>query len=273
MKPFAARLCASSALAMVAMLAGCETTTQRTPPGETAQPVQTPLTESDEPETRKRARLRTELASNYFEQGQTTIALDEVKQAINADPTYPEVYNLRGLIFMRLNDPRQAEDSFRRALALNPRDANTLHNFGWLLCQQARYPEAFGQFNAAMASPVYQDRGKTMMALGICQARAGRKIDAEATLARAYESDPGNPIIGYNLAQLLFQRGDLTRSQFYIRRLNNSESANAETLWLGVKVERRLEDRVAMQQLGDQLRRRFPQSREARSFDRGAFDE
>lgn len=273
MKPFAARLSVLFVAAFVAALAGCESTTQRAPANEVVRPPETPLTESDEPEIRKRARLRIELASNYFEQGQTTVALDEVKQAINTDPSYPEAYNLRGLIFMRLNDPRQAEESFRRALALNPRDPNSMHNFGWLLCQQARYPESFGQFMAALGSPVYQDRGKSLMALGVCQARAGRKIDAETTLARAYEADPGNPIVGYNLAQLLFQRGDFTKSQFYIRRLNNSEQANAETLWLGVKVERRLEDRVAMQQLGEQLRKRFPQSREARSYERGAFDE
>jgi len=55
--------------------------------------------------------------------------------------------------------------------------------------------------------------------------------------------------------------------------LNNTELANAETLWLGVKVERRLDDRVAMRQLGEQLKKRFPQSREATAFEKGAFDD
>jgi type IV pilus assembly protein PilF len=40
-----------------------------------------------------------------------------------------------------------------------------------------------------------------------------------------------------------------------------------------VKVERRLNDRVAMTQLADQLKKRFPQSREAAAYVRGAFDE
>ena len=38
------------------------------------------MTASDEPETRKRARIRLELALGYFEQGQTAVALDELKQ-------------------------------------------------------------------------------------------------------------------------------------------------------------------------------------------------
>ena len=67
------------------------------------------LTESDEPESRKRARIRLELAVGYFEQGQTTVALDELKQSLLADPNFAEAHNLRGPIYMRLNDQRLAE--------------------------------------------------------------------------------------------------------------------------------------------------------------------
>ena len=174
---------------------------------------------------------------------------------------------------MRLNDLRQAEESFRRAATLNPRDANVQHNYGWLLCQQGRYDESLRAFDVAMANPLYAGRAKTLMTQGLCQARAGRMEDAERSLARSYELDAGNPVTGYNLASLLYRRGDFIRAQFYIRRLNNTELANAETLWLGVKVERRLDDRVAMLQLAEQLKKRFPRSREATAYERGAFDE
>ncbi len=231
------------------------------------------VTESDETDVRKRARIRMELAVGYFEQGQTNVALDELKQVILADPTFPDAYNLRGLIYMRLGDMRQSEDSFRRALSLNVRDANVQHNLGWMLCQQGRYPEAQRAFDVAMESPLYAGRAKTLMAQGVCQARAGRLAEAERSLAQSYELDAANPITGFNLANILFQRGDFNRAQFYIRRLNNSEFANAETLWLGIKVERRMNDDVAMSQLGEQLRKRFAQSREAASYERRAFNE
>ncbi|MEO6852456.1 MAG: type IV pilus biogenesis/stability protein PilW [Rhodoferax sp.] len=231
------------------------------------------LTDSDEPEARKRARTRMQLAVAYFEQGQTTVALDEVKQALVIDPSFSDAYNLRGLIYMRLNDMPLVEDSFRRALAINPRDPNTLHNYGWLMCQQGRYPESIQMFEQALANPTYGARSKTWMAEGLCQQRAGQLPEAERNLARAYELDAGNPIIAYNLSTLLFQRGEWLRAQFYIRRLNNSELANAESLWLGIKVERRMENREAMLQLVEQLRKRFGQSRELAAYDRGAFDE
>lgn len=231
------------------------------------------MTESDEPDVRRRARLRLELAAGYFQQGQTSVALDEIKQALATDPSFGDAYNLRGLVYMRLNDVPLAEDSFRRALSLNPRDGDSAHNYGWLLCQQSRYAEAYRYFGQASANPGYSGKSKTLMAQGLCQSRAGQANEAEQSLLQSYELDPGNPITGYNLANLLYMRGDLTRAQFYIRRINNSELANAETLWLGIKIEQRLNNRQAMAQLGEQLKKRFAQSREASSYDRGAFNE
>ncbi len=231
------------------------------------------VTDSDESEVRKRARLRLELAVAYFEKGQTTDALDHLKQSILADPTLFEAYNLRGLIYMRLNDVPLAEESFRRALAMNPKAASVQHNFGWLLCQQSRFPESLQLFTAALANPAYGDRAKTWMAQGLCQIKSGQTMDAENSFLRSYELDAGNPITAYNLSSLLYQRGEFVRAQFYVRRLNNSELANAESLWLGIKVERRMENRDAMGQLGTQLKKRYPQSREYSAFERGAFNE
>ena len=249
-------------------LAGCATA-----PAGSAGASSEMVTPSDESEARKRARIRTELAVNYFEQGQTTVALDEVKQALVADPNFSEAYNLRALIYMRLGDSRQAEDNFRRAVSMNPRDADTLHNYGWFLCEQRRFADAQRNFEQALSNPLYPGRAKTLMTQGLCHARAGQRAEAERALARSYELDAGNPITGFNLAKLLFERGETVRAQFYMRRLNNGEFANAESLWLGVKIERSAQDLVAMEQLGEQLGRRFPQSREYASYRRGAFDE
>lgn len=254
----------------VTFLAGCAARPDGQPGADNRADM---VTTSDEPEARRRARVRLELAVGYFEQGQTTVALDELKQALASDPSFAEAFNLRGLIYMRLNDMRLAEDSFRRALALNSRDPDTQHNYGWLLCQQARYNESLQAFAQVLTNATYGGRAKTLMAQGLCQARAGQLGEAERSLGRAYELDAGNPITGYNLSNLLYQRGEFNRAQFYIRRLNNSEYANAESLWLGVKVERRMNNREAMLQLVDQLKKRFPQSRELVAYEKGAFDE
>lgn len=231
------------------------------------------VTASDEPDARRRARIRLELAVGYFEDGKTTIALDELKQALVTDPAYAEAYNLRGLVYMRLNEMRLAEDSFRAAIQLAPRDAAAVQNYGWMLCQTGRYRESTEQFQRALGLNQNLDRSKAYLTMGLCQAKAGQDAEAEGSLTRAYELDAGNPIAAYNLASLLFKRGETTRSQFILRRLNSSDLANAESLWLGIKIERRVGDRLGERQLAEQLRNRFPQSREAALYAREAFHE
>lgn len=263
-----------AAFGVIAWLVGCAQTQGL--PASTAAAVATgtePVTESDEPEARKRARIRLELASSYFEQGQTTVALDEIKLSLAADPNYAPAYTLRGLVYARLNEFRLAEESFKRAQTLSPRDPDVLHHYGLFACQQGRYPQAIELFQQALASPVYGGQAKTLMAKGVCQVRMAQFAEAEGSLARSYELDPGNPITAYNLAALQFRRGDNAKAQFTIRRLNNSELANAETLWLGIKVEQRLGNTEAMAQLAQQLSRRYPESREWASYQRRAFDE
>ena len=155
-----------------------------------------PSTASDETEApQARAHPAWSWRVGYFEQGQTDVALDELKQVIAADPTFPDAYNLRGLIYMRLDDSAQAEESFRRALALNPRDANAHAQLRLAAVPAAAAttrPHAL--FEQALAQPAVRATApRRCMAQGLCQARAGQRAEAERSLARSYELDRGQP--------------------------------------------------------------------------------
>ena len=262
---------AAIALMLIAVVAGCATKTTVT---ESVGDGKDIVTASDESDASKRGRLRMELASAYFGRGQMTTALDQVKLALQAEPNLGEAYNLRGLIYANLGDEKLAEESFKRALQLNPRDADTMQNFGYYLCQKKRYPEAAAMFDQALALPQYRDQSRTLLTKGVCEAFAGQLAESESTLLRAYQLDPANPSTAVNLSEVLFRRGDYERARFYIRRVNAVPSlTGSQTLWLAARIEQRLGNRSGAQEFGDQLRRRFPDSREAASFERGNFDE
>jgi len=259
-----------AALCAAALLAACTTTSRSIPANEAPDRI----TPSDEPDPQRRARARMELASAYFSRGQMTTALDQVKLAIAADPLYGEAFNLRGLIYAGLGEQTLAEERFKRALQLNARDADAMHNYGWYLCQLKRYPEAFGLFGQALAIPQYRGTVRTLLAQGVCQAYAGQLADAEASLSRAYELDPSSPFTATNLSEVLYRRGEYERARFYVRRVNaQTDVANAQTLWLAARIEAKLGNRQGASEFGAQLRNRFPDSREAALFARGAFDE
>lgn len=231
-------------------------------------------TASDEQDFQKRSRIRLELASAYFAQGQNVTALDEVKRAIAADPNLSAAYNLRGLIYASMSEDTLADESFRRALQIDGTDGSAMHNYAWFMCQRGRYDEAQAMFRQTLALPKYRDGMQTALAQGVCQARAGKLADAEKSLLGAYELDPGNPAIAMNLADVLYRRGELERARFYIRRVNNvAEYATAETLWLATRIENKMGNKAGVNDLGNQLRNRFPRSREAGLFERGLFND
>ena len=259
-------------LAAAALFAGCagkgevRDTRDSREPREVRAPVEADMA--------RVAATRLELAGLYLGRGQHDVALEEVRRALAAKPELPEAFNLAGLIHAARGDAAQAEASFQRALQMAPRDGGTLHNYGWFLCQQRRWADAEAQFNAALAEPSYRDPVITLRAQGVCLARAGRWADAERSLARALQLDPSSPVTAYSLSEVLLHRGELERARFYIGRVNaQPEQTSAQSLWLAARIERRLGNVQALQDIGRKLQERYPESNEAALFERGRFDE
>jgi type IV pilus assembly protein PilF len=222
----------------------------------------------------KRARVRLELAGLYLGRGQAATALEEVKRALAAKPDMPEALNMRGLVYGAMGELALAEESFQRALQVAPRDGDIMHNYGWFLCQQRRWADAELQFNAALALPQYRDMVRSLLVQGICQARAGNWGEAERTLSRSFELDPANPVTAYNLSDVLLRRGELERARFYIARINSQpELSSAQSLWLAVRIERRLGNVQGVQDFGRKLQERYPESNEVSLYEKGRFDE
>jgi type IV pilus assembly protein PilF len=233
-----------------------------------------PPTPSDQTSAQKRAQTRLELASGYFSRGQNDAALDELKQAMAAQPDNPDAYNLRGLIYANMGDPALAEASFKRTLELAPHDGDAMHNYGWFLCQQKRYAEAQAEFRQALAQPQYRAQVRTLLASGVCEANAQHWKEAEQTLLKAYELDPRSPVTAANLSEVLYHEGQYERARFYIGRVNgNPEQRNAQTLWLAARIEHKLGNAAAMDEFGRLLHEKYPQSPETLAFDQRHFDD
>lgn len=231
-------------------------------------------TDSDQTDNDRRASIRLELAQGYFSRGQFNTALDELKLTLQTKPDMREAVNLRGLIYAAMGDNQLAEEAFRRALVVYPNDPDTLHNYGWFMCQQQRWATADSLFDQAVAQSTYRAPARTLLAKGVCEARAGRLLVAEKTLSRAFELDPGSPAISVNLSEVLYRNNELERARFYVKRVNaQAEQVNAQSLWLQLRIERKLGNTGVVDDLSLQLRRKYPQAPETQSLDAGRYDD
>jgi len=260
--------CATLA-ALVLVIAGCDSLPQRDGAG--------PVTESvsmtgDVGDARNRARVRAELAALYYGRGNMAIALEELRLAAAADPNYPLTYSLFGLVYMELRENQLAQSNFERALRLSPTDPDINHNYGLFLCQTGRETDSIRYFMQAVSNPLYQAPWRSYSAAGVCSLRKNNLKEAEDFFQRALRQEPDDPGSLLNLGQIRYRQGGLEEARKLVGRYNKIVEPTAESLWLALRVERKLGERVAETSYANQLRRRFAASREYQQLQRGEYD-
>lgn len=252
----------AAAVMAAALLAGCAA------PALVDQQAQ-----SSQSDAQKRARIRLQLAMEYYEQRQLQVALDEIRQALLADAEFSDAYSVRALIYMDLGETRLAQENFLQAIRLAPDNPDLSNNYGWFLCQSDRAAQAIAYFETALKNRAYQSPAKALTNAGVCSMKLQDYDAANRYLLRSFEIDPANPLTNLTLARLLYARGDAEKARFYLNRTIKIDASSADVLWLGVKINRKLGDTLGEMSLAAQLRRRYPDSHEYSAYQRGAYNE
>lgn len=252
-------------LATVILLGGCSSTTTTRPVQDSASQPAAP-TMSRAEQVRDRARVHTDLAAGYFELANMSVALQEVQEALRADPNYGPAYNVAGLIYADLKEDKLAQENFQKALRINPVDSDANNNYGRFLCDRKREDEALRYFLAALRNPLYQTPDRSYVNAGLCSRRRGDIGAAEDYFQKAIKVRPGQPQALYQLAEIAYARGAYKQAKAYLDRLGPLSNPNAEVLYLALRVERRLGDRDAAASYSTQLTNNYPESKEARAL-------
>jgi len=223
---------------------------------------------------RTRARIHTELGGLYLQAGNLAVALDELAIAIDADRGFYQAFSVRGLVYSQLKEYGKADADFRRALDLAPNDPEVNNNYGWYLCETGKERQSIAYFLNALKSPLYETPERAYTNAGSCALKAGDLDAAQTYLLQAVQlSRDGAVVARLQLARLFYRRGILEESRIYLNdALKMMEPPTAEALWLGVRLERRLGNRLAEGSYAAQLRSRYPTSPEYQEFLKGNFE-
>jgi len=104
--------------------------------------------------------------------------------------------------------------------------------------------------------------------------KAGDFDGAQAYLLKSLQfSRDGGALPRLQLAQLFYRRGNLEEARIYLNDAAKMlEPLTAQVLWLGLRLERKLGNRVAEGSYAAQLRSRYPTSSEYQEFLKGNFE-
>jgi type IV pilus assembly protein PilF len=253
-----------------ALLGACRSTT--TVDGVRVDPT-SPIPGATEADAKKRAAVRLQLASNYYQSGQLQIAIDTVNAAIALDPSSAVAYGLLGLMMMDAGQPVKADESFRRAMALDRDNPELNNNYGWFLCQTGHERESLAYFDRASANALYQTPARSYQNAGICLLRVHDDAAAEKYLLRALAADGTSPVAKFHLAQMYLHQRRFDRCDFYFDLLTRSVEADPDTLWLGARIAHAKGDDATEHRFSEQLQLRFPTSPQADAMHHGRFNE
>lgn len=233
-------------------------------------------TSSDQTQLQNRANIRLQLAIGYFEARQFETALDEIKQALLADPNNAEVLGVRALIYMEMGEIALADSNFQNALRLAPNNPDLSNNYGWFLCKNNREDESIKYFESALQVRSYASPEKALNNAGVCRLKQKKWELAEKYFMQAFKYAPANLATNTNLARVFFHKNEFERARFYLSRVTNAGKNSilpADVLWLAIRIERKLGDSAAENVFATQLRRHHANSQEYSAWQRGAFDE
>lgn len=217
---------------------------------------------ASEEKDKRIARTHVELGVGYIRQGKFDIALEKLKKALDVEPSYAPAHSAIAIVYERLEKYEKADYHYREAISLSPDDGGLYNNYGVFLCGQKQYKEAEENFLRAVATPRYPTPELAYENAGACE-RKSPKYDiekAEKYLSTALNKNPRLPLALVNMAHIRFEQKNYLSARGFLQRYESVARHTADSLWLGVKVERQLKNKDGAQDYAKQLQTDFPKS-------------
>lgn len=199
----------------------------------------------------------------YLRRGEYKKALERLYRARQAAPNYPPIYNTLGALYQHIGETEKAEKNYKKALSLDKSNPTTLNNYGQFLCQEKQYDNAEKIFLEAANNPLYRTPEIAFTNAGICAIHQNKLDVAESYLRSALVKNPYLSIALLKMSELSYMSQNYLSARAYLQRFLEISAHTSKSLWLGVKIERHLQDQDTLASYILLLKNKFPTSKEA----------
>lgn len=203
-----------------------------------------------------------QLATGYLEQNDLVNTKRHLNNAAGIDANNSEVAALWGLVYAQERETELAEQQFRRALRIDPRNSKARNNYAAFLFAQSRFEDAYRELERVVADTSYANRPQAFENLGLAALRLERNDDAEFAFTRALQLNASQLRSSLELANLHLQKQDLRQAAVYygnyLTLLQVYRIAQTPRgLWVGYQLENALGNPDNARAYGEQLEASF----------------
>ncbi|MBB1439630.1 type IV pilus biogenesis/stability protein PilW [Shewanella sp. SG41-4] len=212
------------------------------------------------------ARERMQLGLTYLNRGNSEQAKYNLNKAVEYAPNLSEVHMAMAYYYQTVGDLERTEESYNKAISLNDVTGDARNNFGVFLCQQSKFVESEKMFLAAIETPKYTRTASSYENLGVCSRKAGNKEKARQYFNMALKYDQRRKVTLLELTELAMEDADYGNARDQLARYHRVASESAESLALGITIERAANNLEAVKRFGILLIAKFPASPQAKNY-------
>ncbi|WP_199609148.1 type IV pilus biogenesis/stability protein PilW [Flocculibacter collagenilyticus] len=212
------------------------------------------------------AHTRIALGLNYLKNGEPSQAKYNLEKALTFAPKMPEVHISLAYYYQMVNEHGLAIKSYEKAIDLDPKNPDTLNNYGAFLCKVGQYEKAEKLMLRAIKVPSYIRVADTYENLGLCALEHDLYDKGEEYLTFSLSHNPFRANTLLSLAALAYAKSDYVAARTYLERMDKNNKMSARGLMLRHKVERIMGNVDAAKTYASMLVKLFPESYEAQSY-------
>lgn len=206
------------------------------------------------------ARYNLQLGATYLQRGELQLAQEKLEKSVEQDPDLAAARSTLALLYERLGEARKAEEQYRAALRLAPKDPAILNNYGSYLCRGDRRRDGITYFLRAAENPLYRTPEAALTNAGVCARPVPDPAGAERYLRAALERNPRYRPALLQLADLNLAQGRAMKARAFLERYHGAGDATAGSLVLGIRIEEALGEATAAAAYRRRLLTDYPDS-------------
>lgn len=206
------------------------------------------------------------LGLKYLERGNLDLANEKLTKALEQDDKNPLAHISMAQLQFAIDKPDVARRHYRRAVSLDPDNADNRNAYGVFLCSTGELEAAEKEFVTAASNPFYATPEFALDNAGLCLLDNDRLEDSEYYFLKALQRNPkfGNATL--HIAELRYLENRLTIADAFLSRFHDVSEETAASLWLGAQIQRSLNNRAGADAYAKRLLNLFPNSTEAGAY-------